>query len=43
MAYHGNLIEYYLEPMAVSTIPSDKITEDSLIELQVIFRINSLI
>ena len=33
MAYHGNLIEYYLEPVPATTIP--KVTDDSLIELKV--------
>lgn len=35
MAYHGNLLEYQLEPQPVTGIPQDKITEDSPIELDV--------
>ncbi|KAB7506922.1 Breast carcinoma-amplified sequence 3-like protein [Armadillidium nasatum] len=35
MAYHGNLIEYYLEPKPISSLPQEKITEDSPIALEV--------
>ncbi|XP_071529568.1 BCAS3 microtubule associated cell migration factor-like isoform X2 [Panulirus ornatus] len=35
MAYHGNLLEYHLEPHPATGIPQDKITEDSPIELEV--------
>ncbi|XP_047495407.1 BCAS3 microtubule associated cell migration factor-like isoform X2 [Penaeus chinensis] len=35
MAYHGNLLEYHLEPHAAAGIPQDKVTEDSPIELEV--------
>ncbi|XP_068228212.1 BCAS3 microtubule associated cell migration factor-like isoform X2 [Palaemon carinicauda] len=35
MAYHGNLLEYHLQPHAAAGIPQDKITEDSPIELEV--------
>lgn len=35
MAYHGNLLEYQLEPQPVTGLPHDKITEDSPIELDV--------
>ncbi|XP_066955101.1 BCAS3 microtubule associated cell migration factor-like isoform X3 [Macrobrachium rosenbergii] len=35
MAYHGNLLEYHLQPHAAAGIPQDKVTEDSPIELEV--------
>nr|XP_045610030.1 BCAS3 microtubule associated cell migration factor-like isoform X2 [Procambarus clarkii] len=35
MAYHGNLLEYHLEPHPAASIPQDKVTEDSPIELEV--------
>uniref|UniRef100_A0A0P4WED6 BCAS3 WD40 domain-containing protein n=1 Tax=Scylla olivacea TaxID=85551 RepID=A0A0P4WED6_SCYOL len=35
MAYHGNLLEYQLEPQPVTGLPHDKVTEDSPIELDV--------
>ncbi|KAK8749543.1 hypothetical protein OTU49_015420 [Cherax quadricarinatus] len=35
MAYHGNLLEYHLEPHPAAGIPQDKVTEDSPIELEV--------
>ncbi|XP_042880190.1 BCAS3 microtubule associated cell migration factor-like isoform X2 [Penaeus japonicus] len=35
MAYHGNLLEYHLEPHAAAGIPQDKVTEESPIELEV--------
>lgn len=34
MAYHGNLLEYHLEPHPAASIPQDKVTEDSPIELE---------
>ncbi|KAK7078259.1 Breast carcinoma amplified sequence 3 [Halocaridina rubra] len=35
MAYHGNLLEYHLEPHSAAGIPHDKVTEESPIELEV--------
>ncbi|KAK4303663.1 hypothetical protein Pmani_024333 [Petrolisthes manimaculis] len=35
MAYHGNLLEYQLEPSPAPSLPQEKITEDSPIQLQV--------
>ncbi|XP_076035615.1 BCAS3 microtubule associated cell migration factor-like [Oratosquilla oratoria] len=35
MAYHGNLIEYQLDPRPIAGVPKDKITDDSKIELDV--------
>lgn len=43
MAYHGNLLEYHLEPHAAAGIPQDKVTEESPIELEVIIMFESYV